>query len=102
MAAFARFRDSLREARKPAVARRDYVMSKLTYLSGVRAAELCDVRIGDVHWESGQWGRFLVNGKAPGAPGRGNGRPTCSRRAGRCCDGTSKRSAASSATTPRT
>jgi integrase/recombinase XerC len=66
---FARFRDSLLGARKPAVARRDYVMSKLTYVSGVRAAELCGVRIGDVHWESGQWGRFLVNGK--GARGSG-------------------------------
>jgi integrase/recombinase XerC len=66
---FARWRDSLEAARKPAVARRDYVMGKLTYISGVRAAELCGVRIGDLHWESGQWGRFLVNGK--GARGSG-------------------------------
>jgi integrase/recombinase XerC len=27
------------------------------------------VRIGDLHWEAGQWGRFLVNGK--GARGSG-------------------------------
>jgi integrase/recombinase XerC len=66
---FARWRQSLDAARKPAVARRDYVMGKLTYISGVRAAELCGVRIGDLHWESGQWGRFLVNGK--GARGSG-------------------------------
>jgi integrase/recombinase XerC len=66
---FARWRESLGGARKPAVARRDYVMGKLTYLSGVRAAELCGVRIGDLHWEAGQWGRFLVNGK--GARGSG-------------------------------
>ena len=66
---FARWRESLESARKPAVARRDYVMGKLTYISGVRAAELCGVRIGDLHWESGQWGRFLVNGK--GARGSG-------------------------------
>ena len=66
---FVRWRESLAEARKPAVARRDYVMGKLTYLSGVRAAELCGVTIGDLHWESGQWGRFLVNGK--GAHGSG-------------------------------
>jgi integrase len=45
------------------IARRDYVMGKITYISGVRAAELCGVMIGDLHWESGQWGRFLVNGK---------------------------------------
>src|SRR6266704_2814630 len=61
---FARWRQSLDQARKPVIARRDYVMGKLTYISGVRAAELCGVRIGDLHWESGQWGRFLVNGKA--------------------------------------
>jgi integrase/recombinase XerC len=66
---FARWRESLDAARKPAIARRDYVMGKLTYVSGVRAAELCGVRIGDPHWESGQWGRFLVNGK--GARGSG-------------------------------
>ena len=66
---FARWRESLDQARKPAVARRDYVMGKLTYISGVRAAELCGVKIGDLHWESGQWGRFLVNGK--GARGSG-------------------------------
>jgi integrase/recombinase XerC len=66
---FARWRDSLDRARKPVIGRRDYVMGKLTYISGVRAAELCAVRIGDVHWESGQWGRFLVHGK--GAHGSG-------------------------------
>jgi integrase/recombinase XerC len=66
---FTRWRESLAATRKPAIARRDYVMGKLTYVSGVRAAELCAVRIRDVHWESGQWGRFLVNGK--GARGSG-------------------------------
>jgi integrase/recombinase XerC len=66
---FGRWRESLPQSRKPAIARRDYVMGKLTYISGVRAAELCSVRIGDVHWESGQWGRFLVHGK--GARGSG-------------------------------
>ncbi|MGK2383078.1 hypothetical protein [Gordonia tangerina] len=43
---FGRWRESLVEARKPMIARRDYVMGKITYLSGVRAAELCGVRIG--------------------------------------------------------
>jgi integrase len=66
---FASWRDTLPTARKYPVAVRNYVMSKITYLSGVRAAELCAVRIGDVHWESGQWGRFLVQGK--GARGSG-------------------------------
>ena len=66
---FSRWRDDLPQARKYAVACRDYVMTKIAYLSGVRAAELCGVCIGDVHWEHGQWGRFLVNGK--GAHGSG-------------------------------
>ncbi len=60
---FARWRMSLPDARKPAVACHNYVMAKLAYISGVRAAELCGVKLGDVHWESGQWGRFLVHGK---------------------------------------
>ncbi|MFC9840039.1 tyrosine-type recombinase/integrase [Rhodococcus sp. NPDC127530] len=60
---FGRWRESLDSVRKPVVGRRDYVMAKLAYVSGVRAAELCAVKLGDVHWESGQWGRFLVHGK---------------------------------------
>ena len=66
---FSRWRDDLPTARKYAVACRDYVMTKIAYLSGVRAAELCGVCTGDVHWEHGQWGRFLVSGK--GAHGSG-------------------------------
>lgn len=66
---FARWRASLAEARKPMVACRNYVMGRITYISAVRAAELCGVRIGDLHWELGQWGRFVVMGK--GARGSG-------------------------------
>ncbi|WP_433616883.1 hypothetical protein ACQP2P_16125 [Dactylosporangium sp. CA-139114] len=66
---FAAWRAALPQARKYHVAVRDYVMAKIAYLSGVRAAELCAVRIGDVHWELGQWGRFVVRGK--GARGSG-------------------------------
>jgi site-specific recombinase XerD len=66
---FASWRAALPQARKPTVACRDYVMAKIAYISGVRATELCEVRIGDVHWESGQWGRFLVNGKGAGGSG---------------------------------
>jgi integrase len=44
-------------------------MAKIAYLSGVRASELCSVGMGDVHWERGQWGRFVVAGK--GARGSG-------------------------------
>jgi integrase/recombinase XerC len=66
---FASWRADLVHARKPAVAYRDYVMAKIAYVSGPRATELCGVQIGHVHWDLGQWGRFLVNGK--GARGSG-------------------------------
>lgn len=66
---FTSWRASLGYARKHAVACRDYVMAKVAYVSGVRAAELCGVRVGDVHWENGQWGRFVVHGKGAGGSG---------------------------------
>lgn len=66
---FASWREALPRARKYPVAVRNYVMSKITYLSGVRAAELCAVQLGDVHWENGKWGRFLVHGKGAGGSG---------------------------------
>lgn len=79
---FRSWRAALPTARKYPVAVRNYVISKLTYISGVRAAELCRGRIGDVHWENGQWGRFLVQGK--GARGSGpREREACLFREGR-------------------
>lgn len=66
---FSRWREDLPGARKYLVACRDYVMTKIAYLSGVRANELCGVCMGDLHWDHGQWGRFVVLGK--GAHGSG-------------------------------
>ncbi|WP_461124388.1 site-specific integrase [Saccharothrix stipae] len=66
---FRDWRAALPRARKYPVAVRDYVMAKIAYIAGVRAAELCGMRIPDVHWELGQWGRFVVTGK--GARGSG-------------------------------
>jgi integrase/recombinase XerC len=66
---FGRWREDLPNARKYLVACRDHVMTTVAYLSGVRAAELCAVCMGDLHWEHGQWGRFVVLGK--GAHGSG-------------------------------
>lgn len=66
---FAAWRQELPNARKYPVAARDYCMAKIAYISGVRATELCTVRLGDIHWELGQWGRFVVQGK--GARGSG-------------------------------
>ncbi|MFH9968363.1 tyrosine-type recombinase/integrase [Streptomyces mirabilis] len=67
---FTQWRASLPAARKYQVAVRDYVMAKLAYISGVRASELCAVRLGDIHWELGQWGRFVVQGKGAGGSGK--------------------------------
>ncbi|WSP43933.1 site-specific integrase [Streptomyces sp. NBC_01244] len=66
---FTAWRGVLADSRKYPVAVRNYVMAKVAYLSGVRATELCLVRLGDLHWDNGQWGRFLVRGK--GARGSG-------------------------------
>lgn len=66
---FSSWRKALPQARKQAVACRNYTMAKIVYISGVRAAELCAVKIRDVHWDAGKWGRFLVHGK--GARGSG-------------------------------
>jgi len=66
---FAAWRAELPGARKELVACRDYAMAKIAYITGARAAELCGMRIKDLHWESGQFGRFLVRGK--GARGSG-------------------------------
>ncbi|MFD8650919.1 tyrosine-type recombinase/integrase [Streptomyces mirabilis] len=66
---FGSWRQELETARKYPVAVRNYVMAKTAYLSGTRATELCLVRLGDLHWDNGQWGRFLVRGK--GARGSG-------------------------------
>ncbi|MFI9545127.1 tyrosine-type recombinase/integrase [Streptomyces sp. NPDC052016] len=66
---FAAWRKDLPNARKYPVAVRDYCMAKTAYTSGVRATELCSARLGDIHWELGQWGRFIVQGK--GARGSG-------------------------------
>ncbi len=29
----------------------------------MRASELCQVRLGELFWDQGQWGRFLVKGE---------------------------------------
>lgn len=60
---FASWRSDLPNARKYPVACRDYVMARLTYISGVRASELCGMRMCDLHWEAGSFGRFEVAGK---------------------------------------
>ncbi|GHI09468.1 hypothetical protein AQI88_37625 [Streptomyces cellostaticus] len=45
-------------------------MAKLAYISGVRASEKCAVRLWDLYWELGQWGRLVVQGQEAGGSGR--------------------------------
>ncbi|MEU2721563.1 hypothetical protein ACFW4X_09425 [Streptomyces smyrnaeus] len=44
-------------------------MAKLIYIPGVRASGPCQMRMKDLHWEAGDFGRFVVQGK--GARGAG-------------------------------
>ena len=99
---FASWRSDLPNARKFPVAARDYVMAKITYISGVRAAELCSVRIGDLHWELGTHGRFMVHGKGANGSSPRDRDAFMFREAVSCCGGTSRKSAGSSATTRTT
>ncbi|WP_319770501.1 hypothetical protein [Streptomyces europaeiscabiei] len=96
---FTAWRDALPQSRKEAVACRDYMMAKIAYLSGVRAAELCGVALGDVHWESGRWGRFVVQGKGARGSGPSRGKRSFSRRSASCCGGTWRRCVACSGMT---
>ncbi|MBP2048376.1 hypothetical protein J2Z21_001300 [Streptomyces griseochromogenes] len=72
---FTSWRQELCSARKYPVAVRNYVMAKTAYISGVRATELCLVRLGDLHWDNGQWGPL------PGA-GQGGSRLGAARAGG--------------------
>ncbi|WP_410578280.1 hypothetical protein [Amycolatopsis sp. lyj-108] len=61
---FGRWRADLPNARKYPMAVRDYMMAKITSVSRVQA-ELCGVRLGDVHWDLGQQGRFWWRARVP-------------------------------------
>ncbi|MFJ7199471.1 MULTISPECIES: hypothetical protein [unclassified Streptomyces] len=66
---FSGWRCDMEEARKYAPAARNYTASRLANLIGPRISELCLLRIGDVRWDLGRFGKVLLKGK--GSQGRG-------------------------------
>jgi site-specific recombinase XerD len=66
---FSGWRCDMEEARKYAPAARNYTASRLASLIGPRISELCLLRIGDVRWDLGRFGKVLLKGK--GSQGRG-------------------------------
>jgi integrase len=68
-ALFGGWRCDMEEARKYAPAARNYTASRLTSLIGPRISELCLLRVGDVRWDLGRFGKVLLKGK--GSQGRG-------------------------------
>lgn len=67
---FGNWKDDLLEARKFAIAARDYAMARVAYATGLRAAELCNIRMRDLAWEMGDWGRVFVS-EGKGSKGSG-------------------------------
>lgn len=67
---FGSWKDDLEEARKYAIAARDYAMARVTYATGLRAAELCNVKMRDLAWDMGEWGRVFVS-EGKGSKGSG-------------------------------
>ncbi len=59
----------LGSTRKYAPSARNYTACRLSSLIGPRVSELCLLRMGDLRWELGTFGRILLRGK--GSQGRG-------------------------------
>ena len=55
--------------RKYAPSARNYTACRLSSLIGPRVSELCLLRMGDLRWELGTFGKILLRGK--GSQGRG-------------------------------
>ena len=63
------WQDELAAARKYAPLVRNYTACRLVSLIGPRVSELCLMRMGDLRWELGTFGKVLLRGK--GSRGRG-------------------------------
>lgn len=66
---FAGWRVDMDAARKYAPAARNYTAARLSSLIGPRISELCLLRMADLCWELGSFGKILLRGK--GSHGRG-------------------------------
>lgn len=66
---FTGWQGGLATARKYAPSVRSYTAFRLVSLIGPRVSELCLLRMGDLRWELGRFGKVLLRGK--GSNGRG-------------------------------
>jgi integrase/recombinase XerD len=66
---FAGWQERLASARKYAPTVRNYTACRLISLIGPRVSELCLLRMGDLRWDLGRFGKVLLRGK--GSNGRG-------------------------------
>lgn len=67
---FEGWRGDLQDARKYAPTVRNYTAARLTSLIGPRVSELCLLRIGDVRWDLGRFGKVLLRGKGRRGQGK--------------------------------
>lgn len=64
------WRDELATARKYAPMARNYAACRLMSLVGPRVSELCLLRMGDLRWELGRFGKILLRGKGSNRRGK--------------------------------
>jgi len=82
---FASWRGELPAARKWLAAARHYAMARLAAETGLRLAELCGLRLEDLHFGTARSGRSTCGwAKARAGPVPGSGWCRCSGMPGRC------------------
>ena len=82
---FASWRGELPAARKWLAAARHYAMARLAAETGLRLAELCGLRLEDLHFGTARSGRSTCGwAKARAGPAPGSGWCRCSGMPGRC------------------
>jgi integrase len=67
---FTGWQDDLATSRKYAPVARNYTACRLMSLIGPRVSELCLLRMGDVRWELGTFGKVLLRGKGSRGSGK--------------------------------
>lgn len=67
---FGGWQDELASARKYAPLVRNYTACRLMSLIGPRVSEMCLLRMGDLRWELGTFGKVLLRGKGSGGRGK--------------------------------
>ncbi|MDT2006565.1 hypothetical protein FXW78_21435 [Rhodococcus opacus] len=67
---FGGWQEELASARKYAPLVRHYTTCRLMSLIGPRVSEMCLLRMGDLRWELGTFGKVLLRGKGSGGRGK--------------------------------